>query len=83
LQVHIFRGPDRIFGVTGDSSGENLPSRYRPWAAFKTLEMVRGQAQPGVNVGECLDDIDKFGFHITDGHLRITAAAAMKRTENG
>jgi hypothetical protein len=83
IQVHIFRGPDRIFGVTADGTGENLPSRYRPWTAFKTLEMVRGQSQPGVNVDECLDDLDEFSFHITDGHLRITPAAAMKRTGDG
>jgi hypothetical protein len=71
MQVHIFRGPGRIFGFTGNSSGENLPTQYAPWATFKTLEMARGEAQPGVNVAECLDDIDEFGFHLTDAHVRI------------
>jgi hypothetical protein len=23
-------------------------------------------------VNECLDDIEKFGFHLTDAHVRIT-----------
>ena len=72
MQVHIFRGPGRIFGCTGNASGENLPPQYAPWAAFKTLEMTRGEAQSGVNVDECLDDIDEFGFHVTDAHVRIT-----------
>jgi hypothetical protein len=44
MRVHIFRGPGRIFGCTGDSGGENLPSQFGPWAAFKTLEMARGEA---------------------------------------
>jgi hypothetical protein len=75
MQVHIFRGPGRIFGVTAGGAGENLPPKYRPWAAFKTLEMTRGEAQPGVDVDECLDDIDKYGFHLTDAHVRITQQA--------
>ena len=71
MKIHIFRGPGRIFGFTENASGENLPAKYAPWAAFKTLEMTRGQAQPGVNVDECLDDIGKFGLHLTDAHVRI------------
>ena len=71
MQVHIFRGSGRVFGFTQDGSGEDLPSQYGPWAAFKTLEMARGEAQPGVNVDECLNDIDEFGFHLTDAHVRI------------
>jgi hypothetical protein len=70
-----FRGPGRVFGCTGNGSGENLPPQYGPWVAFKTLEMARGEAQPGVNVDECLDDIEEFGFHLTDAHVRITQQA--------
>jgi hypothetical protein len=76
MQVHIFRGPGRTFGFTGNGAGENLPPQYGPWTAFKTLEMARGEAQPGVNVDECLDDIDELGFHLTDAHIRITQQAA-------
>jgi hypothetical protein len=75
MQVHIFRGSGRIFGCTANGSGENLPPQYGPWVAFKTLEMARGEAQPGVNVDECLDDIEEFGFHLTDAHVRITQQA--------
>jgi hypothetical protein len=75
MQVHIFRGPGRVFGFTADEAGENLPSRYAPWTPFKSLEMIRGEAQPGVNVDECLDDIDAVGFHLTDAHVRITQTA--------
>ena len=75
MQIHIFRGPGRVFGFTEDSAGANLPPRYGPWMAFKTLEMTKGEAQAGVNVNECLDDIEKHGFHLTDAHVRITEQA--------
>jgi hypothetical protein len=73
MLVHIFRGPGRVFGCTTDSTGANLPSRFAPWSSFKSIELSRdGVPQPGVNANECLDDIDKHGFHITDAHVRIT-----------
>ena len=72
MQVHIFRGPGRVFGMTADSEGTNLPSQYAPWTAFKTLDLTRGTPQPGVDVNDCLDDIEKHGFHLTDAHVRIT-----------
>jgi hypothetical protein len=72
MPVHIFRGPGRVFGFTADAAGANLPVQYAPWNAFKTLEMKRGEAVPGVETGDCLDDIEKHGFHITDAHVRIT-----------
>jgi hypothetical protein len=75
MQVRAFRGQGRIFGFTRTGAGENLPPQYGPWAAFKTLELARGVAQPGVNVDECLDDIEAFGFHLTDAHVRITRQA--------
>lgn len=72
MQVHIFRGTGRVFGVTQDSAGANLPGHFGPWVSFKTLDMHRGEAMPGVNVDECLDDIEAHGFHVTDAHVRIT-----------
>ncbi len=75
MQVHAFRGQDRIFGFTQQSAGENLPARFGPWAPFKTVELTRGAVQPGVNVEECLDDIEAHGFHLTDAHVRITPSA--------
>ena len=75
MQVHIFRGPGRIFGVTADPDGANLPARYAPWAAFKSLAMHKDEPQPGIDVNECLDDIAKHGVHVTDAHVRITEQA--------
>ena len=73
MLVYIFRGPGRVFGCTARASGDNLPSTLAPWTAFKTLDLERdGQPTPGIKTGECLDDIDKYGFHITDAHERIT-----------
>jgi hypothetical protein len=72
MQVHIFRGSGRVFGFTLNGTGENLPARFGPWTAFKALDLNRGDAQTNFDVNECLDDIEKFGFHLTDAHVRIT-----------
>jgi hypothetical protein len=73
MYLHVFKGPGRVFGVTEDAAGGNLPSRFAPWTVFKSIELKRGgESVPGVNTAECLDDIEKYGFHITDAHIRIT-----------
>jgi hypothetical protein len=73
MLVHIFRGAGRVFGVTEDATGSNLPSQYGPWTAFKALDLNRdGEPTPGLNTSECLDDIQKYGIHVTDAHIRIT-----------
>lgn len=73
MLVHIFRGPGRVFGITEDATGANLPSQFSPWSAFKSINLSRdGEPTPGVNANECLDDIERHGFHITDAHVRIT-----------
>lgn len=72
MLVHIFRGPGRVFGVTQDQAGTNLPLRFAPWNHFKSAELDRERATPGINSGECIDDITQYGFHITDAHVRIT-----------
>lgn len=76
MLVHIFKGPGRVFGVTPDAQGANLPRRYAPWAPFKTLEMHRDEPHAGVDVNACLSDIDRYGFHVTDAHERITHLVA-------
>jgi hypothetical protein len=73
MLIHIFRGPGRVFGCTGDATGANLPSQFAPWNTFKSIELSRdGGPTPGVNTEDCLADIEKYGFHITDAHVRIT-----------
>jgi hypothetical protein len=77
MQLYIFRGTGRVFAFTKDSGGNNLPVRLGPWAAFKSIELVRGQSQAGVNVDECLDDIERHGIHVTDAHVRITEQVTL------
>jgi hypothetical protein len=72
MQVHIFRGIGRVFGFTRDDVGGNLPAQFGPWTAFKAFDLNRGDAQTNFDVNECLDDIEKVGFHLTDAHVRIT-----------
>lgn len=75
MQVDLFRGEGRVFAVVASGSDDKLPQRHGPWTAFKTVEMVRGEPMPGVDVDECLDDIERFGVHVTDAHVRITEDA--------
>lgn len=75
MQVHIFRGPGRIFAFTVQASGDNLPSKYAPWTVFKTIELRRGEPTPGVDVDDCLDDLAAHGLHVTDAHVRMTEEA--------
>jgi hypothetical protein len=76
MQIHVFRGIGRIFGFTEDDEGTNLPPRHGPWIYDKTLDMNRGEEpRAAVKTDECLDDIEKHGFHITDAHTRITESA--------
>ena len=75
MQIHTFRGPGRVFGFTRDPGGANLPTRYAPWTEFKVLDMHPDEPQAGVDVNECLADIETHGFHITDAHVRITEQA--------
>ena len=75
MQVHLFRGPGRVFGFTAQSDGANLPAKYAPWASFKTIELRKDEKTPGVDANECLQDIEIYGVHITDAHVRITEEA--------
>jgi hypothetical protein len=75
MQVHVFRGTGRVFAFIENGSAVDLPERYAPWTLFKVIEVVRGQAQPGIEVDDCLDDITRYGIHITDAHVRITEQA--------
>jgi hypothetical protein len=76
MQVHTFRGQGRVFGFTTRAGGENLPASYGPWTTFKSLDMHRDEPHAGVDVNTCLEDIEAYGFHLTDAHVRITPTAA-------
>jgi hypothetical protein len=75
MQVDVFRGLGRVFAFIENNSARGLPQRYGPWTPFKTIELVRGGTQPGVHVDTCLDDIARYGIHVTDAHVRITEQA--------
>jgi len=74
-EVHTFKGLGRVFGFTKDATGANLPPQFGPWNSFKTINFSRGEPTPGVNTNDCLDDLEKYGFHLTDAHVRITDRA--------
>lgn len=79
MQVHIFRGPGRVFAFTTDPSRANLPSGYASWAAFRVVELQKDVPTPGVDVNDCLRDLEAFGVHVTDAHVRITEDAVRGR----
>jgi hypothetical protein len=72
MQAFIFRGPGRVFGVTADEGGTNLPTKFAPWSFFRPVKLSRDEVTPGLDANDCLNDIEKHGFHITDAHVRIT-----------
>ena len=72
MLVHVFRGPGRVFACTCDATGANLPPKFAPWTPFKSVDLNRGSPTPGLDTDECLDDIERHGFHVTDAHVRIT-----------
>jgi hypothetical protein len=72
---HLFRGPGRVFAVTAAQDGSNLPPKYAPWQFFKTIDLERGKPTPGLEVEECLNDLEANGLHVTDAHVRITDEA--------
>src|ERR1700722_16914134 len=74
-RVHVLRGQDRVFGFTLDQQGTNLPRQYGPWTTFKTIELHNDEPYQGVDVSVCLEDISKYGFHLTAAHKRITHLA--------
>jgi len=77
MQVHLFRGPGRVFAVTADPDGGNLPAKFAPWALFKTLDLTKGEKTPGLDVDECIQDLEQYGVHVTDAHARITDTAVQ------
>jgi hypothetical protein len=68
MQVHIYRGSGRVFGFTLNGAG--LPAQFGPW--IQGSRSKQGDAQTNFDVNDCLDDIEQFGFHLTDAHVRIT-----------
>ena len=73
MEVHIFRATGRVFGCTEDEAGGNLPAELGPWQYFKTIDLIKGGPDtPGIDGDECISDIESYGFHITDAHVRVT-----------
>jgi hypothetical protein len=75
MRAHLFRDPGRIFAVTTDSTGLKLPKKYAPWTALKTVELEKDILTPGLDVNECLQDLENYDVHITDAHIHITEDA--------
>ena len=75
MLIHIFRGRGRVFGFVRDDVSGNLPAEYGPWTAFKSFDLKKGDVNTNFDVNQCLDDIEKHGFHLTDAHVRITEQA--------
>jgi hypothetical protein len=76
MRVYVFRGRGRVFGFIPDDASINLPAAYGPWIGFKSFDLKWGDVNGNFDVNECLDDIAKYGFHLTDAHVRITEQAA-------
>jgi hypothetical protein len=73
MEVHVFTAKNWEFGFTADRLGSNLPPKYGPWTFLKTIDVERGEKPLNlVKPDECLDDIGRYGFYITENRIRIT-----------
>jgi hypothetical protein len=41
------------------------------WVVFKSIELQKDVPNPGVDVSECLRDLEAYGIHSTDAHILI------------
>jgi hypothetical protein len=54
-------------------TADELPSQFSPWTTFESIDLSReGKPTAELDTNECLEDIEKHGFHVTDAHVRIT-----------
>ncbi len=71
MEVFVFSGVG-AFGFTRDRNGANLPAEFGPWKFRNSVVMNAGEGQRiGVNTEECLADIARQGFHVTNAKIVI------------
>ena len=80
--VYVLRGQERVFGFALDEQGTNLPQQYGPWSPFKTIELHHCEPYPRVDVGACIEDLNRYGFHLTSAHRRIPHLALESHTDD-
>lgn len=76
-RLQHFMTESRLSGLpnTGDTEGTILPVDHGLWLAVKSVDLVGGQMHPCVDADQCVDEIEQYGFHVTDAHVHITEQA--------
>lgn len=73
MYVYVFEGPEGVLGFATHSDGLTLPATHRPWVLINRLIMSDDDDdRPIVRTRECMDDIQRYGFHLTQGNRRVT-----------
>jgi len=76
MEVFVFTGVGAS-GFTQDKTGANLPAQYGPWTFRNSVVMNAGEGQRiGVNTEQCLADIQRHGFHVTDARIVVETSGA-------
>jgi hypothetical protein len=76
MEVFIFKGVG-VHGFTSDQTGKNLPAEFGPWNFIRSEAMNAGEGpRIGVNTDDCLVDIERKGFHISDAQIVISRRGA-------
>jgi hypothetical protein len=74
MRVHVFENaiePD-LYGFSSDLDGNNLPLERGQWKYFKTIDMAVGKTPRwGVSSEKALEAIEKDGFYLTTGQIRL------------
>ena len=72
--MHVFENaiePD-LYGFSSDRDGNNLPPERGQWMYFKTIDIAVGKtARWGVSSEKALEAIEKDGFYLTTGQIRL------------
>lgn len=74
MQVEVYVGDSGCFAVVPQGGSAKLPVAEGPWGKLKDLDLAQdGEARAGLDVGQCLEDIERQGYHISEVRLEGNA----------
>lgn len=70
MQVEVFVSDEGCFVVIPRGRVDKLPEDKGPWGKLKDLDLARdSEPRAGLDTAQCLQDIERQGYHIADIHL--------------
>ena len=75
MLVHVFRGGRPDFRLYAKRNGGEPAGTLWALDRVQNARDEQRSGSTGMTVDACQDDIDAYGFHLTDAHVRITQHA--------